>query len=182
MSRVQNHPLNFMKIEGSSNVFNKENMINQELSHYFSNVSIERIEGKNYIRNYNVPVIALFINANYREKYLENTKNSSDSNVIKLRKILVDETLRKKHYCLMIERIGDTLRKYRTNEFLISTVEYTRESFKDGGKRQKYYLNLNGVKKDDENVKDLTNLYFQIKTLREKADQVAKQKTLSKNA
>lgn len=179
--KISKHPINLLG-GGQSRVDYVNESINYELKEYFNDIIIAKkdYEVGNFVRISTVPVIALFTNKKYRDAYLEYTKDSTNKYELRLRAILNDEISRKNHYALMIERIGDTLVKHNVETFQTTTLEYTKETRITDGKRQKYYLNVKGIKSEDKDVKDLSELYLQIKELRNKNN--SKQKTLSKNA
>ncbi len=148
-----------------------------EVSKYFQGVRIgekTRYDGSAWVKSM-VPLIELFRNGEYREKYLSYNANSTNESVIRLKNILSDPETRKKYCLLMIEAIGDTYTSYGIDTFESLAIVYTFDNYLKGGKRVTYYLNTAGVKSDDLNKVDLTDAYLAIKSYRAKQELAIKE-------
>jgi len=182
-SIYQRNPIN---LTSSGSMFSgmrlADNSVSLELSKYFELVVIgekKRVDGKTWLK-FNAPVIVLFTDKKLREEYLNYTQASTDDATIRLRKILSDNKLRKTNYLLMVERIGDTCKKYGVDSFEANVCSFTEDSYREDGKRHKFYLNVNGIKAEDTEVKDFTELYKDIKDFREKTRIVSEEEICKK--
>ena len=139
-----------------------------EVNTYFHQVVIgEKLYKANQKKVFVAPIITLFTNQAYRKSYLKFTENATDESTTRLREILSDDKLRKRHYLLMVEAIGDTCSKYGIQAYNTTVVAYTQEDYLEGGNKYQYYLNINGIKLNNSSFIDLTDLYQEIKNIRE---------------
>lgn len=173
----QKNPINLTMAQGNPNEGNINMQIAYSLvSKYFHMIPIDEKSNNGHVwLKASVPFITLFTSKEYREKFLAYTINSTDESIIRLRKILSDAKSRKKHYLLMVEKIGDTFKEKEIPTFENTSCAYTIENYLQGGERIRYYLNINGVECTNADVNDLTSLYKSIKEYREKCNQASQE-------
>lgn len=174
-SVYQKNPINLTSAYNNAYVGGvKKNLINAEISKYFHMVVIgKRGKSKSSTITSTVPLLSLFVNGEYRKRFLAYTANLTDESIVRLRNVLADDSSCKKNYALIAEAIGDSVRKHGLKEYEIATCEYTYANHLQGGEKVRYYINTDGVPSTDPSIKDLTPAYRFIKEYRAKGNQVS---------
>lgn len=174
-SVYQKNPINLTSGWNNEPVGNsKSELVSSELSKYFHLVAIgKKGNGRYSSVTATVPVILLFTNKAYRDQFLAFTADSTDESVIRLRNCLANDSLRKKNYVLMVESIGNIVKKHGLKEYEVTTCTYTFENYLQGGEKIRYYINTDGIVSVDPAVKDLTGVYKYMMDYRAKGNQVS---------
>ena len=134
------------RVSGGAEI-SPEQAINCQISadkKYFNNIliGVQNVKSPSIGRKFVAPYIALFIDKDSREQFLESTKESENPNIIKLRTILSNDNLRVRNLMHMVEVIGDICEKNKFAPYFYTIITYTERAL--NGRRIKIGIDYRG--------------------------------------